>query len=109
MIGLAASFGSDEYNDHHFHYGYFLYAAGVLCADDSALAAKLAPVMDLLAADIASPTDTGFFPQWRPFDAYASHSWASGTSPFRGREQPGVELGSGQRVGGPGPVGAGAR
>jgi endo-1,3(4)-beta-glucanase len=82
MIGLAASFGSDEYNDHHFHYGYFLYAAGVLCADDSALATKLAPVMDLLAADIASPTDTGFFPQWRPFDAYASHSWASGTSPF---------------------------
>ena len=82
MIGLKASFGSDEYNDHHFHYGYFLYAAGVLCADDSALAARLAPVMDLLAADIASPTDTGFFPQWRPFDAYASHSWASGTSPF---------------------------
>ena len=82
VIGLQASFGSDEYNDHHFHYGYFLYAAGVLCADDSALAAKLAPVMDLLAADIASPTDTGFFPQRRPFDAYASHSWASGTSPF---------------------------
>jgi endo-1,3(4)-beta-glucanase len=39
-------------------------------------------VMDLLAADIATPADTGFFPQWRPFDAYASHSWASGTSPF---------------------------
>ena len=82
MIGLQASFGSDEYNDHHFHYGYFLYAAGVLCADDSTLADKLAPVMDLLAADIASPADTGFFPARRPFDAYASHSWASGTSPF---------------------------
>lgn len=82
MIGLEASFGSDEYNDHHFHYGYFLYAAGVLCADDSDLAGKLAPVMDLLAADIASPTDTGFFPQRRPFDVYASHAWASGTSPF---------------------------
>jgi endoglucanase Acf2 len=82
MIGLEASFGSDEYNDHHFHYGYFLYAAGVLCADDSALAGKLAPVMDLLAADIASPTDTGLFPQRRPFDVYASHAWASGTSPF---------------------------
>lgn len=82
MIGLEASFGSDEYNDHHFHYGYFLYAAGVLCADDSALAEKLAPVLDLLAADIASPTDTGFFPARRPFDVYASHAWASGTSPF---------------------------
>jgi len=82
LIGLQASFGSDEYNDHHFHYGYFLYAAGVLCADDSALAGKLAPVLDLLAADIASPADSGFFPQRRTFDAYASHSWASGTSPF---------------------------
>ena len=82
MIGLQASFGSDEYNDHHFHYGYFLYAAGVMCADDSALAGKLAPVMDLLAADIASAVDTGFFPARRTFDAYASHSWASGTSPF---------------------------
>jgi endo-1,3(4)-beta-glucanase len=82
MVGLQASFGSDEYNDHHFHYGYFLYAAGVLCADDAALTTKLAPVMDLLAADIASPTDTGYFPQRRTFDAYASHSWASGTSPF---------------------------
>ncbi len=82
MVGLQASFGSDEYNDHHFHYGYFLYAAGVLCAGDSALAEKLAPVMDLLAADIASPADTGFFPERRTFDPYASHSWASGTSPF---------------------------
>ncbi len=82
LIGLQPSFGSDEYNDHHFHYGYFLYAAGVLCADDSALADKLAPVMDLLAADIASPSDTGYFPRRRTFDEYASHSWASGTSPF---------------------------
>ncbi len=82
LVGLQPSFGSDEYNDHHFHYGYFLYAAGILCADDSALTKTLAPVMDLLAADIASPTDTGFFPQRRTFDAYASHSWASGTSPF---------------------------
>ena len=26
--------------------------------------------------------DTGITPQWRPFDAYASHSWAAGTSEF---------------------------
>lgn len=82
MVGLEPSFGSDEFNDHHFHYGYFLYAAGVLCASDPALAGKLAPVMDLLAADIASGKDTGLFPERRPFDVYASHAWASGTSPF---------------------------
>lgn len=82
VVGLEPSFGSDEFNDHHFHYGYFLYAAGVLCADDPELARRLAPVLDLLAADIASPADLGSFPMLRPFDVYASHSWASGTSPF---------------------------
>jgi endo-1,3(4)-beta-glucanase len=82
VVGLTPSFGSDEYNDHHFHYGYFLYAAGVLTQDDPDLAKQYAPVMDLLAADIASSADNGKFPNRRVFDAYAGHSWASGTSPF---------------------------
>jgi endo-1,3(4)-beta-glucanase len=83
LVGLDASFGSDEFNDHHFHYGYWLYAAGVLAADDAALAATWAPVMDLLAADIATgAADTSYFPELRTFDVYAGHSWASGTSPF---------------------------
>ncbi|SDT24848.1 Endoglucanase Acf2 [Friedmanniella luteola] len=82
LVGLTPSFGSDEFNDHHFHYGYFLYAAGVLAQDDSELATRYAPVMDLLAADLASSAGNGAFPDQRVFDAYASHSWASGTSPF---------------------------
>ncbi|HET9873774.1 MAG TPA: glycosyl hydrolase [Propionibacteriaceae bacterium] len=82
IVGLTPSFGSDEFNDHHFHYGYFLYAAGVASQDDPELAKKLAPVMDLLAADIGSAGQNGAFPDRRTFDAYASHSWASGTSPF---------------------------
>ncbi len=82
LVGLTASFGSDEYNDHHFHYGYFLYTAGLLAANDPALAKKWQPVMDLVAADIAGTSTQGLFPDRRTFDAYASHSWASGTSPF---------------------------
>jgi endo-1,3(4)-beta-glucanase len=82
MVGLTPSFGSDEFNDHHFHYGYFLYAAGVVGAHDPALVRQLAPVMNLLAADIASSGDNGSFPNQRNFDAYAGHGWASGTSPF---------------------------
>jgi endo-1,3(4)-beta-glucanase len=87
VVGLDASFGSDEFNDHHFHYGYFLYAAGLLAADDPALAESWAPVMNLLAADVAtyspgSDDDSSYFPSQRVFDAYAGHSWASGTSPF---------------------------
>ena len=82
MIGLEASFGSDELNDHHFHYGYILYAAAVVAKDDPALAEQYAPVADLLAADIASPQASDSFPQYRNFDPYSGHAWASGSSPF---------------------------
>ena len=81
-IGLTPSFGSDELNDHHFHYGYLLAAAGLLAKDDPALADELAPVMDLLAQDIAAAQASTELPQLRSFDPYAGHSWASGTSPF---------------------------
>jgi endoglucanase Acf2 len=81
IVGLTPSFGSDEYNDHHFHYGYFLYAAAVMARHDPSTAARYAPVMNLLAADIASSGST-LFPDRRNFDPYAGHSWASGTSPF---------------------------
>lgn len=81
VIGLTPSFGSDEYNDHHFHYGYFLYAAAVLAAHDPSVVPRYAPVLNLLAADIGSAGST-LFPDRRNFDPYAGHSWASGTSPF---------------------------
>jgi len=82
VIGLTPSFGSDEFNDHHFHYGYFLAAAGILAATDTALAAELAPVMNLLAQDVAAARPSEQLPQLRVFDVYAGHSWASGTAPF---------------------------
>jgi endoglucanase Acf2 len=82
MIGQEASFGSDELNDHHFHYGYLIYAAAVVSANDPALADKIAPVVDLVVADIASAQASSAFPQYRNFDPYSGHSWASGSSPF---------------------------
>ena len=82
IVGQTPAFGSELFNDHHFHYGYFLYAAGVLAAHDPSVIEDLRPVMTLLAADIAGSADTGITPQWRPYDAYASHSWAAGTSEF---------------------------
>ncbi|WP_416405900.1 glycosyl hydrolase [Curtobacterium sp. LFS084] len=82
LVGQEASFGSDEFNDHHFHYGYILSAAAVLAADDPALVSRWRTVADLVAADIASPEATASFPQLRVYDPYAQHSWASGFSPF---------------------------
>jgi endo-1,3(4)-beta-glucanase len=82
IVGLTASFGSDQFNDHHFHYGYFLYAASVAARHDPALVKRIAPVIDLLAADLATDGPSKYFPDRRVFDAYAGHSWASGLSPF---------------------------
>jgi endo-1,3(4)-beta-glucanase len=82
VVGHEASYGSDQFNDHHFHYGYLLYAAAVAVQDRPALAKRIGPVVDLLAADIASPTSSEGIPALRLYDPWAGHSWASGYSPF---------------------------
>ena len=58
--GLAdseADFGNGWYNDHHFHYGYLLYAAAVACKLDASGAFLEAhkDALYALAYDIASP------------------------------------------------------
>jgi hypothetical protein len=82
LVGQAPSYGSDEFNDHHFHYGYLLSAAAIVADGSDDLVAEWAPVLDLVAADIASPEATESFPELRVYDPYAQHSWASGYSPF---------------------------
>lgn len=81
-LGLEASFGSDQLNDHHFHDGYLLSAAGLLAQGHDDLAQRWAPVMNLLAQDIAAAEPSKELPQLRMVDPYAGHSWASGTAPF---------------------------
>ena len=82
VVGLTPAFGSENLNDHHFHYGYLLAAGGLLAADDPQLAHDLAPVLDLLAADVASAAASEELPELRTFDPYSGHSWASGSAPF---------------------------
>jgi endoglucanase Acf2 len=78
IVGRQASFGSEQFNDHHFHYGYFLYAMAVLARYDPAFAAKYSDFTRLLATDIAAPVQSADFPRLRVFDPYMGHSWAAG-------------------------------
>ncbi|WP_282837961.1 glycosyl hydrolase [Microbacterium flavum] len=80
VVGKQPSFGSEEGNDHHFHYGYFLFAAGVLGTERPELVDGMRPVMDALAADVAA--GSAELPALRAFDPYRGHSWASGPAPF---------------------------
>jgi endo-1,3(4)-beta-glucanase len=82
IVGKQAGFGANEFNDHHFHYGYFLYAAGVLAQHDSSFVQQHGKFIDLLAADIANYKDMETLPLRRNYDPYAGHSWASGAAPF---------------------------
>lgn len=82
VVGEQPSFGTERFSDHHFHYGYFLYAAAILAKYDPGSIPKLKPTMTLLAADLASPVATAYFPRLRGFDVFAGHSWASGTGQF---------------------------
>ncbi|MBY0261465.1 MAG: carbohydrate-binding protein, partial [Phycisphaerales bacterium] len=84
LIGYPSSYGSaGELNDHHFHYGYFIYAAATVAQYDPAWAAQYGPMTELLIRDAANfeRTDTRF-PYLRNFDPYAGHSYASGHAGF---------------------------
>ncbi len=84
LIGYPPSYGSDDQlNDHHFHYGYFLRAAGELARRDPEWATKWGEMLRLLVRDIASTDrNDAMFPFLRCFDPYAGHSWASGHAKF---------------------------
>ena len=78
-----ADFGNGMYNDHHFHYGYHIYAAAVMAKADSAWGAKWDDAVVHMISDVAEPSRAS---EWYPFqrskDWYDGHSWASGLFTF---------------------------
>lgn len=83
----AADFGGGYYNDHHFHYSYFIHAAAVIAFLDAPaqgfgtgkwLAANKDWV-NTLVRDVANPSASDpYFPVSRSFDYWHGHSWAKG-------------------------------
>lgn len=78
IVGNQTGFGSEQFNDHHFHYGYFLATMAILQRYDMSFAAKYSDFARLLAYDIAAPEASVVFPKQRVFDPYFGHSWAAG-------------------------------
>ncbi|OAA76585.1 Glycoside hydrolase, family 81 [Akanthomyces lecanii RCEF 1005] len=72
-------FGNGYYNDHHFHYGYFLNVAAVIAKYDSGWLNQHRDYINLFARDIINPSPQDpYFPVTRCRDWFAGHSWASG-------------------------------
>lgn len=83
MCGLA-DFGNACYNDHHYHYGYFIHAAAQMLEikpemkNDNAFVAYI----NSFVRDIMNPSKKDkYFPQFRAFDWYDLHSWSHGVTP----------------------------
>ena len=85
LIAVPAEFGSSDYNDHHFQYGYLVRAAAVLAEADPAFLRDYGDAVGLVARDYSgtlSGNGADGFPAFRAFNAYLGHSAASGFAPF---------------------------
>ena len=75
----GADFGNTYYNDHHFHYGYFVNAAALIGHMEPTWIPKNKDYVNMLVRDYANPSSQDpFFPQFRNFDIIHGHSWAHG-------------------------------
>lgn len=83
MCGLA-DFGNACYNDHHYHYGYFIVPAAALLKLRPSMAGERGFIdyINAMVRDTANPsTNDRYFPQFRAFDWYDMHSWSHGVTP----------------------------
>ncbi|KAA1094451.1 hypothetical protein PGT21_021819 [Puccinia graminis f. sp. tritici] len=72
-------FGNGVYNDHHFHYAYFIHAAAVLVYHDHSYLHSVRDYIHDLIRDVNSSDESdSFFPLFRNFDWFLGHSLATG-------------------------------
>jgi endoglucanase Acf2 len=89
MIGYPASYGSDNrLSDHHFHYGYFIFAGANIARWDTTWARNWGGMVELLIRDINSWDDNDpMFARFQNFDPYEGHGWADGMGFAAGNNQ----------------------
>ncbi|MFD1630403.1 discoidin domain-containing protein [Pseudopedobacter beijingensis] len=88
LIGYDTSYDSDTFNDHHFHYGYFTLASGILALFDEDFKNSYGEMAGLLAKEYANwDRNDNDFPFLRTLDPWAGHSYAGGLGGWDGNGQ----------------------
>ena len=65
--------------DHHFTYGYFMFAATVLATYDEEFYNDYKGMIEMMIRDYANPSDNdNEYCRFRAYDLYEGHSWAGG-------------------------------
>ncbi len=89
LINMQEDFGNGWYNDHHFHYGYILYASAIMAKINSTFVDQFGLHVDSLLNDVVHDSNQNsnsvqgsFFPFVRHKAWFDGHSYASGLFPF---------------------------
>lgn len=84
----GVDFGNSHYNDHQFHYGYFILGAACIVRAENIMYGRSQFLeqnrdwVNSLVRDVANPSALDpYFPVSRAFDWYHGHSWAKGLFP----------------------------
>lgn len=81
FVDAGADFGNTYYNDHHFHFGYHVYASAIIGYLDPSWLSQgdNKAWTNMLVKDFAESDYSGRdYPFSRSFDWYHGHSWAKG-------------------------------
>jgi hypothetical protein len=83
LIGFPSGYGSQAFNDLHFHYGYFIVGAARLMMVDQEFKTQYGDMVKEIAKSYANwkrygENDDSKLPFLRNFDPYMGHSWAGG-------------------------------
>ena len=90
LIGFNPSFGSDEFTDNHFHYGYFTLACALygMLDPDFLRPEQYGSIARQIAQQYANwDRNDSRYPWLRTFDPWVGHSYAGGTSAGNGNNQ----------------------
>ncbi len=88
LIGYNTSYGSEGFNDQHFHLGYFTTSTAMLGFFDPQWLKDYGPMARQVARQYANwDRDDTNFPFLRCFDEWEGHSWAGGFSGPTGDNQ----------------------
>ncbi|WP_189663226.1 MULTISPECIES: glycosyl hydrolase [unclassified Polaribacter] len=88
LVGFNQSYGSAQFTDNHFHYGYLIHAAALYGMIDSDFLDDYRGMLELVCKQYANwERDDTFLPYFRTFDPWIGHSYAGGTSSGGGNNQ----------------------
>ena len=81
LVGFNPSYGSEQFTDNHFHYGYLAMSTALIGMHDPAWLNKHGPAAREVVKQYAEwERDSPRYPRLRTFECWAGHSYAGGMS-----------------------------